>query len=218
MFGQTLYVQWKWNRDFLAFFAAAAFAAPLIILWIALPHLGLTSGRELVSTGVVIGETTAVIAMLTGLTVAWQGYGIDERVGHIYALSLPITRGRALAIRAGTAAILLILPAITAWIGAMLAATQVDLPASLHSYAGSLALKALVVSWLAHACMFALRYCARRRAKLVFSALIVAVTLIVIMTVVAPSTRSAAARAGDFLISNPGPFGVLFGRWTLIDV
>jgi hypothetical protein len=218
MFGQSLYVQWKWNRDFLAFYAAAAFTAPLLILWIALPRLGLSSGRELVTTGGVIGATTAAIAILTGLTVAWQGYGTDERVGHIYALSLPITRGRALAIRAGTAALLLIIPAIAAWGGAMMAANQVELPAALHSYAGSLAMKALLLSWLAHACMFALRYCARRRAKLVFSALVVAVSLIVLMTVVAPSTRTSTSRVGNFIISNPGPFGVLFGRWTLIDV
>src|SRR5205085_2528282 len=90
MFAQSLYVQWKWNRDFLGFFTAVAFAAPLIILWIALPHLGLSSGRELVSIGGVIGAATAGIAVLAGLTVAWHGYGIDERAGHIYALSLPI--------------------------------------------------------------------------------------------------------------------------------
>jgi hypothetical protein len=33
-----------------------------------------------------------------------------------------------------------------------------------------------------------------------------------------PSVRAPILRAGDFLISSPGPFGVFFGRWTLIDV
>src|SRR5215207_1653675 len=47
-----------------------------------------------------------------GVTVAWQGYGTDERVGHIYALSLPITRSRALVVRTGSAALLLVLPAL----------------------------------------------------------------------------------------------------------
>ena len=218
MFGQSLYVQWKWNRDFLAFYAAAAFTAPLVIFWVALPHLGLSSGRELVSTGGFVGAATAVIAVLTGLTLAWQGYGVDERVGHIYALSLPITRGRALAIRAGTAAILLVLPAASAWSGAMLAASQLELPAVLHSYAGSLAVRALLASWLAHACMFALRYSARRRAKVVLGTLVFGVTMLAVLAITTPSTRAVAARIGDFLISNPGPFGVLFGRWTLIDV
>ena len=139
MFGQTLYIQWKWNRDFLAFYTAVAFAAPLIILWIALPHLGLTSPRELVNVGNVVGATTGVIAVVAGLTVAWQGYGIDDRAGHIYALSLPITRTKALASRAATAAVLLVLPALGAWVGATLAAGQASLPVTLHSYAGALA-------------------------------------------------------------------------------
>ena len=218
MFAQSLYVQWKWNRDFLGFYTAAAFVAPIVILWIALPHLGLSSGRELVSVGGVVGTTSAVIAVLAGLTVAWHGYGVDDRAGHIYALSLPITRARALAIRAASAAIMLALPAIGVWIGAMLAAGQVELPPSLHSYAGSLATKALLASWLAHACMFALRYCARRRAKAVLIVLMFSLGALAVTTSIAPDTRGAITRVGDFLISNPGPFGVLFGRWTLIDV
>ncbi|HUQ79795.1 MAG TPA: hypothetical protein VM076_01585 [Gemmatimonadaceae bacterium] len=218
MFGQTLYVQWKWNRDFLAFYTAAAFAAPLAILWISLPHLGLTSARELVNVGNVVGVTTAVIAVCAGLTVAWQGYGIDERVGHIYALSLPITRTRALAVRAATAAIVLTIPAVGAWFGASLAAGQVSLPPTLHAYAGSLATRALLAAWLAHACMFALRYSAGRRARGVLMGIVMLVGTLGFATVAFPATRGAITRTGDFLISNPGPFGVLFGRWTLIDV
>ena len=218
MFGQTLYVQWKWNRDFLAFYAAAAFAAPLVILWIALPHLGLTSARELVSVGNAVGVTTAVIAVMAGLTVAWQGYGIDERVGHIYALSLPITRSRALAIRTAAAALVLIIPAVAVWIGATLAASQLALPSTLHSYAGSLASRALLAAWLAHACMFALRYSAGRRARLVLATLVIGLSMLAVASAAVPSARGTITRAGNFLISNPGPFGVLFGRWTLIDV
>ena len=218
MFGQTLYVQWKWNRDFLAFYAVAAFVAPLVILWVALPHLGLTSARELVSVGNAVGMTTAVIAVAAGVTVAWQGYGIDERVGHIYALSLPITRSRALIVRAGSAALLLVLPALAVWVGAALAARQVALPSTLHTYAGSLAGRALLAAWLTHACMFALRYSAGRRARVVLATLVIALVTLGGATAAFPSTRAPITRAADFLISNPGPFGVLFGRWTLIDV
>jgi hypothetical protein len=218
MFAQTLYVQWKWNRDFLAFYTAAAFAAPLILLWIALPHLGMSSARELVSVGDVVGITSAVIAVIAGLTVAWHGYGVDERAGHIYALSLPVTRGRALALRAAAAACILTLPALGVLLGARLATGQVDLPGTLHTYAGALALRALLASWLAHACMFALRYSAGRKARGVLITLLLLLGSLGFMSQAVPGTRTAIVRAGEFLISNPGPFGVLFGRWTLIDV
>ena len=218
MFAQTLYVQWKWNRDFLAFYTVAAFAAPLIVLWIALTYLGLTSARELVMVGGVVGVATAVIAVVAGLTVAWQGYGVDDRVGHIYSLSLPVTRTRALALRAGAAALILILPALGAWVGSMLAATQVTMPPMLRSYAGALAIRALLAAWLAHTCMFALRYAAGRRAKFVLATLAVTIGLLGFATEAVPAARETIIGIGNFLISNPGPFGVIFGRWTLIDV
>jgi len=218
MFAQTLYVQWKWNRDFLAFYTVAGFAAPLIILWIALTYLGLTTARELVLVGGVVGVTTAAIAVIAGLTVAWQGYGVDDRVGHIYALSLPVTRTRALALRAATAAVILLLPALGVWIGSMLAATQVTLPPMLRSYAGALAIRALLAAWLAHTCMFALRYAAGRRAKVVLATLVVMIGTLGFATEAVPAAREAILNVGNFLISSPGPFGVVFGRWTLIDV
>ena len=218
MFAQTLYVQWKWNRDFLAFYTAAGFAAPLIILWIALTYLGLTTARELVLVGGVVGVTTAAIAIIAGLTVAWQGYGVDDRVGHIYALSLPVTRTRALALRAATAAVILLVPALGVWIGSLLAATQVSLPPMLHSYAGALAIRALLAAWLAHTCMFALRYAAGRRAKLALATLVIMIGTLGFATEAVPAARETILNVGNFLISSPGPFGVVFGRWTLIDV
>lgn len=218
MFAQTLFVQWKWNRDFLACFTIVAFVVPIVVLWIALPHLALASSRELVTTGGVVGVTVAGIAVVAGLTIAWHGYGVDDRLGHIYALSLPVTRARSLAMRAATAAVLLVLPAIAVWIGATLALSQATLPSSLQSYAGSLALRAMLASWLAHSCMFALRYAAGRRARGILGLLAAVTILLALLAVIAPATRDAIARVGDFLISTPGPFGVVFGRWTLIDV
>ena len=218
MFSQTLYVQWKWNRDFLAFFTAVGFAAPLIIIWIALPHFGFTSPRELVSVGGAIGAVCGGIAAVAGMSVAWQGYNIDERGGHIYALSLPITRLRALWLRAASAAATLVLPAVGIWIGGMIAASQMNLPATLESYAGALAVRALLTSWLVHACIFALRYSAGRKTKAILGILIAAVIVVVTLAAIAPSTREQIVRLGQLISSSPGPFGVLFGRWTLIDV
>jgi hypothetical protein len=218
MFSQTLYVQWKWNRDFLAFYTAVGFAAPLVIIWIALPHLGLTSPRELVSVGGAIGAVCGGIAGLAGMSVAWQGYAVDDRVGHIYTLSLPITRLRALWLRAITAAATLMVPALGIWIGGMIAASQMNLPATLESYAGSLAIRALLTSWLVHACIFALRHSAGRKAKAILGLLAGALIVLFVLAAGSPSTREQIIRLAQLFSSSPGPFGVLFGRWTLIDV
>jgi hypothetical protein len=218
MFAQTLFVQWKWNRDFLAFFTIIGFVAPILILSIALPHLAMASPRELVTVGGIIGVTVATVAVVAGLTIAWQGYSVDDRIGHIYALSLPVTRRRALVMRAATAVVLLVIPTVGVWAGAMIATARASLPPTLQSYAGSLALKAILAAWFAHCCMFALRYAAGRRAKAVMGTLAVGAMLLALLAVVWPATQDPIARVGGYLISIPGPFGVLFGRWTMIDV
>jgi hypothetical protein len=218
MTGQVLFTQWRWNREVLAFFIVASFAMPLLLLWLTLPQLYLPSPQELVLTGRVIGWSCMIFALLAGGGVAAQGYGMDDRVGHIYSLALPVTRRRFLAMRTLTACVLLALPALAVWIGATLAAQQVSLPASLQSYAGSLALRALLAAWLAHAAMFTLRYSAGRRAKVVFLVLVVVSVSATLLAVADPTLRRVVVQIGDVLGSHPGPFGLVFDRWTLFDV
>jgi hypothetical protein len=218
MFRQMLFVQWKYSRDLLAFFIVIGFAVPLMILWFVLPQLHGASTRELMEVGQAIGWFSLALAVLAGGTIAAQGYSADERGGHTYALSLPITRSRFLAVRAAAAFAILALPALGVWLGGALAAAQVALPATLRSYSGSLALRMLLAAWLAHSCMFALRYAAGRRAKMVLFVLCTSLVAVLIVAGVAPGTRDLIARAGDSLVTHPGPFGIFFGRWTLFDV
>jgi hypothetical protein len=218
MFRQMLFVQWKFSRDLLAFFIGIGFAIPLLVLWFALPRLGGASTRELMAVGQMVGWFSLGLAVLAGGVVAAQGYSVDERNGHTYALTLPITRSRFLAIRAAAAFAILVLPALGVWLGGMLAAAQVALPATLRSYSGSLALRVLLAAWLAHSCVFALRYAAGRRAKIVLFALSASLVAAVMLATIAPGTRHVVSRAGDFLVTHPGPFGIFFGRWTLFDV
>ncbi len=218
MYRQLLYVQWRWSRDLLAFFTVVGFAIPLLLFWFALPYFGTPSATDLVAGGQLVGQFCLGLALLTGAVVAAQGYGLDDRVGHVYALSLPVTRLRFLTLRALAAFALLALPAAAIWIGGALTAGQVDVPPSIRAYPGALALRALLAAWLAHSCMFALRYSAGRRAKVVFFVLLVALLLAAASSVVLPASRELFTRAGNFLVSHPGPFGVFFGRWTLFDV
>jgi hypothetical protein len=66
--------------------------------------------------------------------------------------------------------------------------------------------------------MFALRYSAGRRARAVLFALTLIVGSLGFATEAVPGARSTIVGAAEFLTSNPGPFGVFFGRWSLIDV
>jgi hypothetical protein len=218
MAGQVLFTQWRWNREVLAFFIIAGFAMPLLLLWIILPQLYLPSAQELMLAGRTIGLSCLIFATLAGGGLAAQGYTADDRVGHLYSLALPVTRRHFLAMRTLTACVLLALPALAVWIGSAVAAEQVKLPASLQSYAGSLALRSLLAAWLAHAAMFTLRYSAGRRAKAVFLVLVIVSVSATLLAIADPTLRRVVVQIGDVLGSHPGPFGLVFDRWTLFDV
>ncbi len=219
MFAQQLFAQWKWGRDLLAFFIVLGFAIPLVFLWIALPMIGQPAPTELLELGRFIGGGGAVLAVLSGVTIAAQGYSVDDRVGHVYALALPVTRARFLVGRSLTAFLLLVLPGLALWLGGLLAAGQVQVPPTIRAYAGSLALRTILAAWLAHSCTFALRYGAGRRAKGVLLLLLVgSVGVFLVGRLIAPGAGRIVSSTADFLVSHPGPFGVFFGRWTLFDV
>lgn len=218
MFRQMCWVQWRWSRDLLAFFVVAGFAMPLVIGWFYLGRVGDPSVRSLLMMGSTIGWWCLALSLMAGGAIAAQGYGMDDRVGHIYALSLPVTRARLLGMRALSALLLLTLPALGIWLGGVLTAGQVDLPVSLNAYAGSLALRALLAAWLAHSLVFALRYAAGRRSRVVFFGLLMLVVGAMLVSLVEPDARDMFSWLRDVLHSRPGPFGVLFGRWMLFDV
>lgn len=218
MYREMLYVQWRWSRDLLAFFTVAGFAIPLLVFWFAMPYFGDPSAPDLVTGGQLVGGFCLGLALLAGGALAAQGYGMDDRVGHVHALSLPVTRFRFLTTRAFSAFVLLALPAIAIWIGAALTAAQVATPPSIRAYPGALAVRALLAAWLAHSCVFALRYSAGRRAKTVFFVLLIVWAVTATSSLLIPASRAILSHAGNFLVSHPGPFGIIFGGWTLFDV
>jgi hypothetical protein len=218
MFRQVLFAQWKWSREILAFFIVAGFVIPLIVPWLILPRTGVPSARELVAIGQAIGGTTLSLVVLAGLLLALQSHGVDERAGHIYSLTLPVTRTRFLTTRTISAFILLVVPSLAIWLGGALVAGQLEIPPTLRSYAGALALRALLASWLIYAGVTAVRYSAGRRAKAVILALLVAFVVLGVLSATNAPTRSLISGLARFFLVNPGPFGVFVGRWTLIDV
>lgn len=218
MFRQMCWVQWRWSRDLLAFFVVAGFTLPLVVGWISVPEMGSPTVRTILRMGSMIGWCCLGLSLLAGGALAAQGYGMDERAGHIYPLSLPVTRTRFLVMRALAAGVLLVMPALAIFIGGTLAAGQIELPATLQSYAGGLAIRALLAAWLAHSIVFAVRYAAGRRSRFVFFGVLMLVVASALLSLVEPGARSALVWLNDVLNTHPGPFGVLFGRWTLFDV
>lgn len=220
MFRQMLFVQWKWNRDVLAFLVLAAFATPLWAFWLSTRGIGAdaVSAQELMTSGRIVGGFCLVWAIIAGGAIAVQGYGMDDRTGHVYALSLPVSRSRFLATRSAAGFALLGLPALAAYLGAWLTVSQVAVPDSIRAYPGALALRLLLGAWLAHSVIFAVRYTSGRRSKGVFLVLLLAFGCSGMLFGLVPEARRVLGAIATALSADPGPFGILFGRWSLFDV
>lgn len=228
MFQQILFTQWKSFRLGLIPFAIAAFGLPLL----AVQGLGPVPEG---SAGARVGlqylfdswqfwlPWFPALAVTVGATAALNAWSWDHKTDHIYALSLPISRPRYAAWKMGAGALLVVVPALGLWLGALAASASIDVPASVNTYPTALAVRFLLASILAYSVFFALAAGTIRTTVIVLSSF----AGIIILTAVMTDYASAVVPgfAFDFngwfvesLLEWPGPFEVLSGNWSLIDV
>ena len=220
MFTAMLRAQWFWSRAILSFFLAAAFALPLgaVVVTATFGSEFFYAPSMYLDVGETVGSVTAILFCAAGIAIALQDWSADDRGRHIYALSLPIDRRRYLANRAGGALFLLALVAIALAAGGAVATMLIELPDSLGTYPVSLAARALLSAWLAYALAFAVRFGAGRRAGIAFLSLLALIVALGLLPVFAPGSREWLRDAVRGVTSHPGPLGILFGRWSFIDV
>jgi hypothetical protein len=216
MFRSLLLSQWAYSRTTLLFFVVLAFAASPV----ALAFFPVSNGDPgaLVLAGEGAGALVLFAVGLVSLALGVQSWSIDAGQGHIYALSLPVSRGRYVTLRIAAVCTLLALVAAAVLLGGLAAVVLVELPATLHAYPFALALRALLCSWLVACTVIALRSMARDRLAQVVLAILVVAVVIVATVQVGLGGTSVGSVVWEALRSRPGPLSVLLGRWTLIDV
>jgi hypothetical protein len=223
-----LFLHWKQVRFVLLPLALAAYALPLL----AVQGLGNAPGMTapgLEAYRIVFGSAiwqTAfpLLATAVGVTLALSSWNWDHQLGHVYALSLPISRRRYAAMKMGAGAALALLPALTLWAGARVAAASVSLPPGLHAYPDQLAIRFLAATLVAYAILFAMAAGTIRTTLWVLAG----IGALLVFDVVATEwlfpwlgvfrDRSLAGWLYHLLSTAPGPFQVFTGHWTLIDV
>lgn len=217
MFAQILYTQWKWTRLTLGAFIALAFLMPLAMwnLW--------GAAGESYSAGALMlafermGALLMAISVLGGFVLAVQPWAVDSLAKHVYPLSLPIPWSRYVALRFGAGAISLILPAIALWFGSLATLSLVELPPTMHAYAGTVAARFLLASLVTYAGIFALQYLSGRRAVVIL--LVMLLTFLVGSIILQLTGNTAiAAWLGRVLFEWPGPLSVFSADWSLVDV
>jgi hypothetical protein len=213
MFRAILETQWKWTRGFALVASLVGFALPLASLQFA--HRADTP-MEFVARMQLFGAFYAVLAAAVGLIWAFLAWNHDHRGRHVYALSLPITRARYVAMRLGAGATFLGAPTLAVLLGCLVVAAFGGIPTGLHAYPVALTLRFAFAALVAYSIFFAIASSTPKAAGILIG--LIAVVVLAQYVLMLTETRvDVAGRLLNLLFEEPGVFSVFRGRWMLVD-
>jgi hypothetical protein len=218
MFRVMLLSHWNWSKIFLTAAVVGAFALPVLSVQEAGTQDPSRWGLwELLRSVQSWSVWYAALAAGLGLILGTSAWASDHRGGHVYALSLPIERWRYVLMRFSVGVVLLMVPVLALWIGALVASASIELPEGLRAYPTALAGRFCLASLIAYSVFFAISSGTARTAGYV---LVVIGGLVAAQILLSTAGVHASPLIGlmHWLTSWPGPFEVFTGRWMLIDV
>ena len=219
MFRQVLFTHWKWARLELGVYAVVAFVIPTGFMkaFAMQAGTGTVSIASAMDASVGLGVFLATLAFIAGTTLSVRPWTMDQARQHVFPLSLPVAWPAFVRLRFLAGATLLLVPAVAAWLGGVLASVAIALPDTLHAYPASIAARFLGAALVFYAAVFAVQYLAGRRAPVIVAGALV--TLLLVELVGQGMTGSSPMFAVWKAVTTwPGPFEVLTARWMLVDV
>jgi len=229
-FRTFLFLHWKGVRFGLVPLVLAAFGLPLLSVQGIAPDptgaLGSTvEGAEMLRSLQVWLPFYPLLATLAGVTLALSAWNWDHKGGHVYALTLPLSRWRYVLLKMGAGAVLLLIPFLVFWFGCLLATAALEIPEGLRAYPTAVAVRFLLSALVMYAALFAFGAGTLRTAVWIIVGFLVvwvaggALTDFVLRNFFPDlggfSFMDWFARAA---LGWPGPFQVLTGSWMIVDV
>lgn len=214
MFNALMAVQWKWTKGAALLATIIGFGLPIwSVQSIDLEHYG---PGYVVARMQSFGVAYALLAGMVGLAFALLAWSADHRGRHVYALTLPVSRARYAAMRFGSGAVFLLLPALGVLAGCVIGVVIANVPNGLHGYPVALALRFFLASAVAFSIFFAVAASTARAAGVVLGG-VAAVFFLAFALSAASVDVDVLGKVSDFLFTQPGPLSVFTGRWMLID-
>lgn len=218
MFRAVLYVQWKWARLLVLVASFAVFALPLYsVQGVALVGAGKLTPTEFLDGHAAFGALYPLAAGLVALLIGLSAWAADHAGRHVYALSLPVPRWHFVLMRLGAGLVLLAVPTLALWFGALLSAAGTALPIGLQSYPTLLTLRFALAALISFGLFFAISSGTTRTAGWILGGLLAWVLAQLLLNAVGVKTDIVSPLL-DRLTTWPGPFDVFTGRWVLLDV
>lgn len=218
MYSAILKLQWKWTRIAALIAVVLGFAIPLT----SMRQFDAREGGYMRLADLIIamqgfGPMYAMVAAGTGLAFALLAWTPDHRGRHVYALSLPVTRARYAMMRFGAGATFLLAPAVAVLLGALITVALVNLPAGLHAYPLSLALRFLLASLVAYSVFFMVAASTSRAAGFILGGIAMFIVVATVLSTIGVDV-DLMDKANTLLFSETGLLSVFTGGWMLFDV
>ena len=225
MFRQFLMLQWKASRAGVFILALLAFTVPLLVLQFA--HN--TSMNELAIRADVLTLARVwmpvfpFLAAVTGFSLALTSWAWDHKINHLYPLSLPLNRWEYVLLKFGAGLVVLAIPVLALWAGALIGTLRYDWPEGIKTYGFVFGLRFLLAAVVAYAAAFAFAAGTVRTTIIViggFLAIVIGGTLVMdsIGTALGVEDMVTPIRVLQWAFSQwPGPFYLFGGNWMLID-
>jgi hypothetical protein len=223
---QMLWMHWRTVRLGLLPLALAAFGLPLLVV----QQMGTWASpgqQESAALVLEVGQdfllAFPMLAAAVGFTLALTAWSWDHRMGHIYALSLPVSRARYAVLKFGAGAVLALVPVTCLLAGSMVATATIALPAGLRAYPLELSARFLFAVLLLYSLLFAMAAGTIRTTVIVLSAA-VAIPFFWSLgfELLGPAHPLVQQLPGweqvyEGALVGFGPFRILAGNWMLFD-
>lgn len=219
MYRQVLHALWTALRLPVVLLALLAFAVPLLTVTYGGQLADAPTGRvaQWLFAAQQIGVLLPGLALVAGLLLGIGAWAHDHAGKHVYALSLPVSRGRYVWLRFAAGATLLAAPVAALLVGALIAALSVSLPSGIHAYPLQITGRFLLATLICYAIFFAISI-STRRAALAVLGVICGVLLADLLLAAVGAQASVTPTVFMWLTNWPGPLSILIGRWALFDV
>ena len=220
VFTTILTMQWSRVRLAVILLALASFGLPAVIA--GQRYIDATDAwartQHLLDSAEYLGRLFPVLALLVGLLLGVAAWSDDQRMGHVYALSLPVSRERYVLLRFGAAGLLLMLPLAALLVGTLLATVSVTLPPGVNAYPLTLTARFGLAAITTYSVFFSLSIATRRAARLIALLLVLLVMGELLAYMLSSNGFSLIETVLNGITSWPSPFALLTGRWALFDV
>lgn len=219
MYRQVLHSLWSGLRLPVVLLALVAFTLPLLTVTYGGGLSGAPTGRvaEWLYAAQQIGVLIPGLALVVGLLLGLGAWMHDHAGKHVYALTLPVSRGRYVWLRFAAGATLLLAPVLALGAGALIATLSVRLPSGVHAYPVALTGRFLMASLVCYGIFFAIAISTRRAAVAVLG--VICGVLFADLLLSAVGVGAVVTSTVFMWLTNwPGPLAILIGRWALFDV